>query len=178
MKFSSKTKRMVLCGLCIALCYVLPIAFHAMGLGSTLSPMHIPVLLCGIVCGPVYGLACGVVGPVLSSLLAAMPPAIKLIRMVPELAVYGLMAGLLMRILPFKAFYGKVYASLTVAMIAGRIAGGIASTLFYLGTTGSYSMSMFVGSYVAGNLPGVVVHLILVPALVFALDKAKMIARA
>jgi uncharacterized membrane protein len=177
MKMPTKTKRTVICGLCIALCYVLPIAFHSIGLGSVLSPMHIPVLLCGIVCGPLYGLACGVVGPVLSSLLSGMPPAMALIWMVPELAIYGLVAGLLMRCLPVKHFYGKVYAALAIAMVAGRVVGGIASALFHLGTAGSYTLSMFVSSYIVGSLPGIAAHLILVPALVFTLVKTKAVSK-
>ena len=177
MKMPTKTKRTVICGLCIALCYVLPIAFHSIGLGSVLSPMHIPVLLCGIVCGPLYGLACGVVGPVLSSLLSGMPPAMALIWMVPELAIYGLVAGLLMRCLPVKHFYGKVYAALAIAMVAGRVAGGIASALFHLGTAGSYTLSMFVSSYIVGSLPGIAAHLILVPVLVFTLVKTKAVSK-
>lgn len=177
MKIPTKTKRTVICGLCIALCYVLPIAFHSIGLGSVLSPMHIPVLLCGIVCGPLYGLACGVVGPVLSSLLSSMPPAMALIWMVPELAIYGLVAGLLMRCLPVKHFYGKVYAALAIAMVAGRVVGGIASALFHLGTAGSYTLSMFVSSYIVGSLPGIAAHLILVPVLVFTLVKTKAVSK-
>lgn len=177
MKMPTKTKRTVICGLCIALCYVLPIAFHSIGLGSVLSPMHIPVLLCGIVCGPLYGLACGVVGPVLSSLLSSMPPAMALIWMVPELAIYGLVAGLLMRCLPVKHFYGKVYAALAIAMVAGRVVGGIASALFHLGTAGSYTLSMFVSSYIVGSLPGIAAHLILVPVLVFTLVKTKAVSK-
>lgn len=177
MKMPTRTKRTVICGLCIALCYVLPIAFHSIGLGSVLSPMHIPVLLCGIVCGPLYGLACGVVGPVLSSLLSSMPPAMALIWMVPELAIYGLVAGLLMRCLPVKHFYGKVYAALAIAMVAGRVVGGIASALFHLGTAGSYTLSMFVSSYIVGSLPGIAAHLILVPVLVFTLVKTKAVSK-
>ena len=70
----SSSKRTTLCAVCIALCYVLPIAFHSVGLGGVLSPMHIPVLLCGIVCGGGAGFLCGLIGPVLSSLLSGMPP--------------------------------------------------------------------------------------------------------
>ena len=81
----SSAKRITLCAVCIALCYALPIAFHAVGLGGTLSPMHIPVLLCGLVCGGASGLICGIIGPVLSSLLSGMPPMLMLIRMIPEL---------------------------------------------------------------------------------------------
>lgn len=177
MRTQTPTKKIVICALCIAFCYVLPIAFHAVALGSALSPMHIPVLLCGIVCGPMYGLICGILGPVVSSVLSGMPPMAMLIRMVPELAVYGLVAGLMMKLLPLKHFYAKVYIALVTAMIAGRIAGGIATAIFYLGTADTYSFSMFAASYIVGSLPGIIAHLILVPALVFTLEKTKAISK-
>jgi uncharacterized membrane protein len=119
-------KRTVLCAMCIALCYVLPLAFHGVGLGSALSPMHIPVLLCGLLCGSGAGLLCGLIGPVLSSLLSGMPPALMLVRMIPELCVYGLIGGLCMRLIRTGSLMGDTYLSLAVAMVAGRIAGGIA----------------------------------------------------
>ena len=71
----SHTKNLVLTAFCIALCIVLPMAFHAIGAGATFLPMHIPVLLCGLLCGWPFGAACGLIGPLLSSLLTGMPPA-------------------------------------------------------------------------------------------------------
>ena len=56
----SSVKRACICALCTALCYVLPLAFHALGMGSTLLPMHLPVLLCGLICGAGYGAFCGI----------------------------------------------------------------------------------------------------------------------
>ena len=56
----SKIKKACICAICIALCYVLPVALHSFALGSILSPMHIPVLLCGLVCGGFYGAFCGI----------------------------------------------------------------------------------------------------------------------
>ena len=69
-----QTKNLVIAGLCIALALVLPMAFHAIpNAGSIFLPMHIPVLLCGLVCGPVYGLACGVLSPCLLYTSAISP---------------------------------------------------------------------------------------------------------
>ena len=68
----SKIKKACICAICIALCYVLPVALHSFGLGSILSPMHIPVLLCGLVCGGFYGAFCGIAGPIVSSILSGM----------------------------------------------------------------------------------------------------------
>lgn len=175
MKEMSTAKRISLCAMCIALCYVLPIAFHAIGLGSALSPMHIPVLLCGVICGGWSGLLCGIIGPVLSSLLSGMPPVVMLVRMIPELCVYGLAGGLCMRFIHTGKAAGDLYISLAVAMLAGRIVGGIASTIFYTVTTGVYSIALWFGSYFVDLLPGIVAHLIIVPVLVFTLTKAKLI---
>ena len=174
MKLSSM-KRISLCAMCVALCYVLPIAFHAIGLGSVLSPMHIPVLLCGLVCGGGYGLICGILGPVLSSLISGMPPMMMLLRMIPELCVYGLAGGLAMRFIRTGRAALDVYIALVIAMIAGRIVGGIASAIFYTVTSGVYSLALWATSYFVEALPGIAAHLILVPILVFTLSKAKLI---
>ena len=51
-----QTRNIVLNGLCIALGLVLPMAFHSIpNAGNIFLPMHIPVLLCGLACGPAYG---------------------------------------------------------------------------------------------------------------------------
>lgn len=171
----SPVKRISLCAMCVALCYILPIAFHAVGLGGILSPMHIPVLLCGIVCGGGYGLICGILGPVLSSLISSMPPMMMLLRMVPELCVYGLAGGLAMRYIRTGRAAADVYISMVIAMIAGRIVGGIATAIFYTVTSGVYSIALWATSYFVEALPGIAAHLVLVPVLVFTLTKAKLL---
>lgn len=175
MKQLSSVKRACITAVCIALCYVLPIAFHALGAGSVFSPIHIPALLCGLVCGGGYGLFCGIAGPILSSLISGMPSATGLIFMVPELAVYGLVAGILMKVIRTGKSGLDVYISLIAAMVLGRVAGGIASALFYVGIGQSFSIALWASSYFLGTLPGIIVHLILIPVLVFTLTKAKVI---
>ena len=175
MNSMSTVKRISLCAMCIALCYVLPIAFHAIGLGGVLSPMHIPVLLCGILCGGASGAVCGVLGPILSSLLSSMPPMPMLIRMIPELLVYGLAGGLAMGFLRTGRAALDVYISLAIAMVAGRIAGGIATAVFFAATSGVYSIGLWATSYFVESLPGIAAHLILIPVLVFTLQKARLI---
>lgn len=175
MSKKSSAKRVTLCAVCIALCYALPLAFHSVGLGGTLSPMHIPVLLCGLVCGGPSGFICGIIGPMLSSLLSGMPPATMLIRMIPELCVYGLVGGLAMRKIRTGSATANVYISLILAMIFGRIAGGIATAVFFMVTSGVYSLTLWFASYFAESIPGIVAHLILVPVLYFALKKARLV---
>lgn len=175
MKTMSPIKRITITAVCIALCYVLPIALHSIGLGSILSPMHIPVLLCGLVCGGFYGALCGILGPVLSSLLSSMPPMLMLIRMIPELAVYGLAGGLAMHFIRTGKATLDVYISLGLAMVAGRIVGGIATAIFFAATSGVYSLSLWLASYFVEAVPGIITHLVLVPLLVLTLTKAKVI---
>jgi len=173
----SRIKKACICAICIALCYVLPIALHSLGLGSVLSPMHIPVLLCGLVCGGFYGLFCGIAGPVLSSVLSGMPPAAMLVTMVPELMIYGLFTGLMMKWVRTGKLLPDVYLSLVAAMVLGRIVGGIAKALFIavMATGDAFSIGIWATSYFVGTLPGIVVHLVLIPLLVTVLMKTKVI---
>lgn len=52
MKKITAVKKSIITAVCIALSVVLPQAFHAIpNAGAVYSPMHIPVLLCGLICG-------------------------------------------------------------------------------------------------------------------------------
>ena len=177
MKVANSSKRITLCAVCIALCYALPMAFHSVGLGSILSPMQITVLLCGLVCGGGPGLICGLLGPILSSLLSGMPPMPMLIRMLPELCVYGLVGGRVMKRIRTGTLTADVYVSLIAAMVAGRIVGGIATAIFFTVTSGVYSLGLWAASYFVEAVPGIVAHLVLVPVLVLSLQKAKLAPR-
>ncbi len=177
MKRISSLNRITVTGVCIALCYILPLAFHSTALGTTLSPMHIPVLLCGMVCGSWYGLFCGIVGPILSSVLSGMPPATMLISMIPELATYGLVTGLLMKLVRTKNLYADMYISLSVAMILGRVVGGIAKALFYMGNGEVLTLSVWATGYFVSTAPGILCHLILIPILVVTLMHTRLIPK-
>ena len=171
----SSVKKLTVTAVCIALCCVLPVAFHAVGLGTALSPMHIPALLCGVLCGPVYGLLCGFAGPLLSSVINGMPGPAMLPSMVPEIMAYGLVTGLMLKLVRTKNTTADLYIALGTAMIAGRVVGGIAKALVFMGTGESFTLAVWVSSYFVATLPGIVCHLILIPVLYWALVKAKLI---
>ena len=175
MKKMSSVKQATITALCIALCYVLPVVFHATGLGSAFSPMHIPVLLCGLVCGSGYGIFCGFAGPVLSSVLSGMPTVTQLIYFVPELTVYGFVTGLMMKLVRTKKLVVDLYISLAVAMLAGRLVGGIAEALFYLGSGQTFTLAAVAAGYFVTTIPGIICHLIVIPILVTTLMKARLI---
>lgn len=167
-------KKSIIAAVCIALCVVLPQAFHAIpNAGSIYCPMHIPVLLCGLICGWQYGLLCGLVGPVLSTLFTGMPPVAYLPSMMVEIAVYGTMSGLMMKLFSTKKTYIDLYASLVVALLSGRIIAGVAKALIF--AAGNYSMTAWATGYFVTSLPGIIIQLVLIPSIVFALMKAKLV---
>lgn len=172
----SHTKKLTITSICVALCVVLPVAFHAIpGGGNLFSPMHIPVLLCGLVCGGGFGLLCGAVGPVVSALVTGMPGPAYLPAMVVELSLYGLAAGTMMRLVRSGRWAVDVYTSLLVAMVLGRIGGGLANAFIF--NMGVYSIAIWVSSYVTGTLPGAALHLVVVPTILATLEKARLIPR-
>lgn len=170
----TKTKRIVIAGLCVALGVVLPVAVHSIpNAGNILLPMHIPVLLCGLICGPWYGLAGGILTPVVSSLITGMPPMAYLPSMVAELAAYGLISGLCIRLIKGKNQTARVYCALITAMIAGRIAYGVMNALIF--RAGEYSMELWLSGTFITAAPGILVQLIIIPVIILALQRGKVI---
>lgn len=171
----SSVKKLVLAAACIALCIVVPMAFHAIPNGGNMFlPMHIPVLLCGMLCGWPFGLLCGLMGPLLSSLTTGMPPAAVLPGMMVECAVYGAATGILLKYIRTGTLYADLYLALVPAMLAGRVVSGIAKALIF--APGTSMAAWATASFVTG-LPGIVIQLLLVPAILFALERAKLIPK-
>jgi len=169
-----KTKKLVITALLIALGIVLPVALHSIpNAGSIFLPMHIPVLLCGLMLGWQYGLACGVLTPVLSSLITGMPPFAYLPSMVFELAAYGLVAGLLIKYVRTKSKIANTYIALIGAMLAGRVLFGLLNALIF--RFGAYSLSIWLAGAFVTALPGILIQLIIIPVLILAIEKAKLI---
>ena len=165
-------KRMVMTAICAAMCVVLPIAFHAIpNAGTVLLPMHIPVLLCGLVCGWPWGFLCGLLGPFLSS-FTGMPPMSILPSMMVECAVYGLASGAMMRLIHTGKPTADLYISMITAMILGRVVAGFAKALIF--APGTPAFAWVTTSLVAG-IPGIAIQLIVMPVLVVSLTKAKLI---
>ena len=166
-------KKLVFTAVCAALCVVLPMAFHAVqNAGQIFLPMHIPVLLCGLMCGWPFGLICGLLGPALSSLLTGMPPAAMLPSMMIECAAYGCFTGLCMKFIRTKRATLDLYISMVIAMVLGRTLAGLAKA--YILSPGTAPFAWVTTSLVAG-IPGIVIQLILIPLVVFALTKAKLL---
>lgn len=167
-------KKAIITAVCAALAVVLPVAFHAVpNAGSIFLPMHIPVLLAGLICGWGFGLLCGLVAPLLSNLFTGMPPMAYLPSMLIELAVYGAATGLIMSLVRTRKIYADLYISLVGGMLIGRIVAGITRALIF--AAGGYSMAAWTTSYFVTSLPGIIIQLVLLPSIVFALESARLI---
>lgn len=170
----SALKKLGFTAVCVALGIVLPMTLHAVpNGGSIFLLMHFPILLCGLACGWQYGLACGAITPLLSSLLTGMPPAVILPAMLCELAIYGAMSGLCIRFLPIKNTYVKVYTSLLIAMLAGRIIFGLLNAVIF--KAGSYSMQVWLSAAFITALPGILIQIVLLPPLFLVLRRLRAI---
>ena len=161
--------------MCLALSIVLPfLTGQIPEIGQMLSPMHIPALLCGFICGPLWGCAVGAGAPLLRSVLFGMPPfPMVAVPMAFELAAYGLIAGLFYKLLPKKIRY--IYVSLICAMLCGRIVWGIVKVIMSIAQASNFTFAAFITGAITGSIPGIICHIILVPLIVIALKRAKLI---
>ncbi len=169
-------RNMVLAAMFLALGLVLPfLTGQIRQIGNMLLPMHIPVLLCGLICGWQYGLIIGFIVPLLRSSIFGMPVMFPMaVAMAFELATYGFVIGFVYSHMK-KKNVAAVYVSLISAMIAGRIVWGIVDMIL-LGITGSsLTWAVFISSVLLTAIPGIIIQLILIPAIMAALDRAGFI---
>ena len=132
-------------------------------LGQSLLPMHLPVLLCGVLCGWKYGFAVGAILPIFRSLTFGMPMLFpNAVAMTFELAAYGFFIGFLYA---RRKGYSRLYllACLVCAMIAGRVVWGIAQAILlgYLGQP--FGFSPFITAAFLNGIAGIVIQLVAVP---------------
>lgn len=176
---SMKTKKhllnVALSGMFLALAYVFPFFTGQIPeIGSMLCPMHIPVLLCGFVCGAPCGLLVGFVTPLLRSATLGMPPLFPTATaMAFELAIYGLIAGLLYKVLPKKKI--NIYFSLIGAMIVGRIVWGTVMFCVMGFDVTEFGFAAFWAGAIVNAVPGIIAQIILIPMVVMVLEKANLI---
>lgn len=169
---SLQIRKLTYAALFLALAMVLPfLTGQIPQIGSMLSPMHIPALLCGFLCGWPWGLAVGFIAPLLRSVVFGMPAMFPgAVAMTFELATYGAVSGLLYRMLPRRK--SSVYIAIVVAMLLGRAVWGIAR-LILAGLSGqSFTWALFLAGAFTNAVPGIILHLALVPLLVIVLEKA------
>lgn len=175
MKNRKRLLKMTLSALFLALAFVLPfLTGQIPEIGAMLCPLHIPVLLCGFICGAPWGLLVGIIAPLLRSLILGMPPLFPTaIAMAFELATYGFISGIMHKFLPKKK--GFIYLSLIISMLIGRLVWGVV-TYFLIGINGgTFTFNAFLMGAFVNAIPGIILQIVLVPVLVMVLDNPKVL---
>lgn len=173
---SEQTRKMTLSALFIALGLVLPLLTGQLkALGSAFLPMHLPVLLCGLIVGPWYGLVVGLILPILRHFTFGMPPLYPTaIAMSFELATYGFVVGYVYQNSRWKCIIA-LYESLIIAMIAGRLVWGLVQMIL-LGINGqTFTFQMFMAGAFLNAISGIVFQLIFIPSLMLVLNKTGLV---
>ena len=172
---NNKLLKLILSALFLALSYIMPyMTGQIPEIGAQLCPLHIPVILCGFICGWPWGLAVGFIAPLFRSVTGGMPPLYPTaVCMAFELAAYGAISGLMHKYLPRKKPY--IYCSLITAMIVGRIVWGIAMMICMGVSGGSFTFTAFLAGAFTNAIPGIIVQIVLIPVLVMILEKPKVL---
>ena len=170
----TNTKNLTLSAMFVAIGLVLPfLTGQIPQVGNMLLPMHIPVFLCGLICGWRYGAVVGFTLPLMRYAIFGMPILFPIgISMSFELAAYGLVVGL---------WYGKsrwkciisLYRAMVAAMLIGRVVWGISQIIGMSGNVFTWKM-FFAGAFF-NAVPGILVQLILIPVIMLALNRTGLV---
>lgn len=169
-------QKLTISALFLALGLILPfLTGQIPNIGRMLLPMHIPVLLCGLICGWQYGLGVGLITPILRSAVFHSPMMFPMaFAMAFELAGYGAVIGWI-----YAKFKSKnminIYLSLLIAMVCGRVIYGLVMTVISALLHQPYSFEIFMTAAVTSGIPGMIVQLILIPAIMLFLYQSKIL---
>lgn len=169
-------KKLIISAMLLAIGLVLPfLTGQIQQIGNMLLPMHIPVMLCGLICGWQYGLAVGFILPLMRSFLFGMPVIFpNAVAMAFELCTYGFVIGFLFTNARWQCVR-SLYRCLIISMLSGRIVWGIVqAVLLGMGENG-FTIGMFVSGAFLNAIPGIIAQLILIPAIMLALDKTHLV---
>jgi len=151
-----------------------PWAFHQFHLaGATFLPMHIFVLIAGLLFGWRAGLIVGLLTPLVSHFTSGMPVLNILPQILIELSAYGIIAGILRQKYNLRPIW-----SLLGAIVGGRVALLLAMLVIYLIAGQSYSplgqeanpIASF-WSVIKQGWPGIIIQLISIPVIVWLVGK-------
>lgn len=171
-----RLKNTVLSAMFICIGLVLPFFTGQMKqLGSMMLPMHIPVFLCGLICGWQYGLIVGFILPVLRSVLFTMPVMYpEAISMAFELATYGCAVGFLYSHSKWHCIK-SLYKCMIISMLFGRVAWGVVQVILLGLQNNVFTFEAFIAGAFLNAVPGIILQLILIPAIMVALKRAKLV---
>lgn len=169
-------KKLTLTAMFLAIGLVLPMLTGQIPqIGNMLLPMHLPVFLCALICGWKFGVPMAFILPLFRSLIFTVPPMYPTApAMAFELAAYAFAAGFLYEKSRWQCVKA-LYRCLLIAMIAGRLVWGAVMALLTGIAGGSFTIKAFMTSAFLNAVPGIILQLIFIPAVMIALDKTKLV---
>ncbi len=167
-------KNLAYSGLFLAIGMLLPLLTGQLKeIGDSLLPMHLAVMLCGLVCGWKYGLVVGLILPFFRSVTFGMPPLYpQAVWMALELATYGVVIAIMYSIFKRKNI-GYLYLSLIISMISGRIVWGITKAILLGISDNPFPFSAFLIGGFVDAIPGIILQLILIPIIMTLIERIK-----
>lgn len=174
-KMRKQIQNIVLSAMLLAVGIVLPFFTGQIPqIGGMLLPMHLPVLVCGLICGWQYGGIIGFILPLFRYVLFGMPPMPNGLAMAFELAAYGMIAGYLYSHSRWKCTFA-LYRSLIIAMLGGRIVWGMVRIIMTGVAKEAFTWQMFLAGAFINAIPGIILQLIFIPALMLVLQKTGVV---
>lgn len=143
-------------------------------IGRMLLPMHLPVLLCGLICGWQYGGVVGFILPLLRYALVGMPPMPNGLAMAFELAAYGAIVGLLYSHSRWQCVI-SLYRSLLAAMVGGRLVWAAVRVVMTGVTQVPFTWEIFLADALISAIPGIILQLVFIPVMMVALDRTGLV---
>ena len=175
-KTRSPLPTLVTAAMLLALGLVLPfLTGQIPQIGKMLCPMHLPVLLCGLLCGWKYGLAVGLILPPLRYVLFFAPPLFPTgTAMAFELAAYGFLAGFLYARSRWQCVVA-LYRCLIAAMLGGRVVWAVVQVILSGVSGQAFTWQMFLSGAFLTAIPGIILQLVFIPAVMVALDRTGLV---
>lgn len=173
---SETTKKLTISAMFLAIGMILPLLTGQIPqIGNMMLPMHIPVLLCGLICGWQYGAVIGLCLPIIRYMVFGMPVLFPTgIAMSTELMTYGLVIGVMYSLSRWKCIV-SLYRALIAAMIAGRLVWAAAQMILLGISGGAFTIKMFFAGAFFNAVPGITIQLILIPAVMAALGRTGLV---
>lgn len=175
-KTKAMIRNMTLSAMFLAIGMLLPfLTGQLQQIGNMLLPMHLPVFLCALICGWKYGVPMAFILPIFRSLVFGMPPIFPTaISMAFELAAYAFAAGFMYEKSRWQCVKA-LYRCIIAAMIAGRAVWGVVQAVLLGASGNALTFKAFMTSAFINAWPGIILQLVFIPAVMVALDRAKLV---
>lgn len=168
----NRTRQLILGAVLIAFGLIVPSIFHYFSLGGRVFlPMHIPVLLAGMLLSPSIAVIVGILTPVMSTLLTGMPPVFPTMTvMMFELGSYALITALMRR-----QFKLGIYPSLIIGILSGRAVGALVTWFisFFVADMNIHPLLYIANNFMTG-LPGIILQLVLIPVMTYMIESTNL----